>query len=338
MSHKKLIASSLTICSASAAWAMGTTNSHPVYSEELQKPITPFGKELIAQEALVQYLSPITAMADGNLAARVETKPLAYEVKQGDTLYQIAQFFGVDYHDLAKYNHLTDTQRLQTGQKLNIPILRKWIRVRMGETLESLAEKYQITKELILHLNPELQKSKQAYVGQWIAVPQLIDPAKSHKPNGRANQGKAKILPMQEKREAVAVVKQESEKQSSYVFQWPVDGQITSNFGWRNGRQHKGIDIWNAARSKTPIHSSLGGVVVRAGYAGSYGNLVVVDHGGGWVTYYAHLSRIHVHKGQKVDTGQLLGMMGSTGDSTGYHLHFEVRKNGQAINPLSVLR
>jgi murein DD-endopeptidase MepM/ murein hydrolase activator NlpD len=77
--------------------------------------------------------------------------------------------------------------------------------------------------------------------------------------------------------------------------------------------------------------------VTRAGYANGYGNLVVIDHGNGWVTYYAHLSRITVGKGQFLPVGSPLGYMGQTGHATGVHLHFEVRRNGKPINPLSVL-
>lgn len=100
---------------------------------------------------------------------------------------------------------------------------------------------------------------------------------------------------------------------------------------------HYGIDIWNRERTNSVIRASLGGRVIKAGYMNGYGNLVVVDHGNGWVTYYAHLSRITVSKGQVVSKGQSLGFMGQTGNATGVHLHFEVRRNGQPINPLSVL-
>ncbi|RAL23334.1 M23 family metallopeptidase [Thermoflavimicrobium daqui] len=338
MSHKKLIASSLTICSASATWAMGTTNSPLVLAEDLQNSKVDLRKELIAQEALVQYLSPITAVADGNLAAKIETKPLTYEVKAGDTLFQIGQFFGMDYHVLAKYNRLKDPYQLRVGQKLNIPILKKWIRVKMGETIESLAEKYKTSDQLIKHLNPELKQSNLIFVGQLIAVPQSLDIFKTHQLSDETeDRHKAKVLPIRQQNDEAVMNLQVSERKESYVFRWPVVGTLTSKYGWRNGRPHKGIDIWHAARSHTPIHSALHGVVTRAGYSSSYGNLVVIDHGNGWVTYYAHLSRILVSKGQKVTTGQILGMMGKTGDATGYHLHFEIRKNGQAINPLSLL-
>lgn len=325
MSRKKaLLASSLTICSASASWTMGT-DKHPVYAEELQNTKPDGNQELIAQEAFYQYLNPISAVAEGNLAAKVETKPLTYEVKKGDTLYRIGLFYGVHHDQLAQYNRVDDPHRLQVGRLLNIPLTRKWVRLKFGDTLESLAKEYNTTKELLLHLNPSLKESQITYVGQLIAVPQKLEVAKPSVPS------------VKQKRH-IRLATQPSIRHGSYVFKWPVSGQITSNFGWRNGRQHKGIDIWSAEKSRAVIHASLDGVVVKAGYSGAYGNLVVVDHGGGWETYYAHLSRISVSKGDRVETGQALGNMGQTGNATGYHLHFEVRKNDQAINPLSVLR
>jgi murein DD-endopeptidase MepM/ murein hydrolase activator NlpD len=337
MSRKKLIASSLTICSAAAPWSIGMTGSHPVYAEVTQQQPTEEnqGEEQAAQQALVQYLNPIVTMTEGNLATKVETKPFVHEVVKGDTLFGLGQYYGFSYQQLAKFNNLEDPCLLQVGQKLNIPIVRKWIRVKMGETLESIAEKYQTTVDLIKHLNPDIKNEHWIYVGQLIAVPQRLKISyPSVTPVRRSK--KVKILPISREEKAETIEKP-SGSGSMYPFQWPVVGQITSNFGWRQGRQHKGIDIWNAARSKTPIRASLSGRVTRAGYAGSYGNLVVIDHGNGWVTYYAHLSRIYVSKGQWVNTGEVIGKMGSTGDSTGDHLHFEVRKNGQAINPLSVL-
>ncbi|MBA4541859.1 MULTISPECIES: M23 family metallopeptidase [Thermoactinomyces] len=326
-SKRALLASSLAI-STTASWVVGN-DQHPAFAEDhLAGMDADPDQEHIAQEAVIQYLNPISQVAEGNLAATVETKPLTYQVKNGDTLSSIGRFFGMPYEDLARFNRLENPDFLEEGQQLNIPLVRKWVRLKFGDTAERLAREYKTTKELLLHLNPDLDKA--TYAGQLVAVPQKVEIPKQSSPvpvekENRKNQMKlvkGSVVPFQ----------------GSYVFRWPITGQITSNFGWRHGRMHKGIDIWNAAKSQTEIHAALGGTVVRAGYAGTYGNLVVIDHGGGWVTYYAHLSRIMVSKGEKVSTGQQLGYMGQTGRATGYHLHFEVRKNGKAINPLLVLK
>ena len=117
----------------------------------------------------------------------------------------------------------------------------------------------------------------------------------------------------------------------------PTAGRITSNFGMRRhpvlgyARMHKGMDI--AAPRGTPIYAALDGVVVAAGRAGGYGNVVKLSHGNGLASAYGHMSRIIARGGQRVARGQLIGYVGSTGLSTGPHLHFEIWKNGVSVNP-----
>ncbi len=121
---------------------------------------------------------------------------------------------------------------------------------------------------------------------------------------------------------------------------WPtVGGYISSGLGQRWGRLHKGIDIARRDRgSVPPIFAADGGTVEKAGYSGGFGNLVVINHGNGMKTKYAHLSSIHVSSGQKVSRGQTIGIMGRTGNATGVHLHFEVHVNGSLKNPVSYVR
>ena len=116
---------------------------------------------------------------------------------------------------------------------------------------------------------------------------------------------------------------------------WPVLGPVTSPFGWRWGRMHEGIDI--GVGSGTPIRAAASGTVIYAGWLGGYGNLVVIDHGGGLSTAYAHQSTIASGNGAFVGQGQVVGYVGSTGHSTGPHLHFEVRVNGIPHDPLGYL-
>ena len=116
---------------------------------------------------------------------------------------------------------------------------------------------------------------------------------------------------------------------------WPCDGVVVSGFGMRWGRMHEGIDIGCAYG--TPNRAAASGTVIYAGWLGGYGNLVVVDHGNGLSTAYAHASSILVSVGQSVSQGQTVSLVGSTGHSTGPHLHFEVRLNGVAVDPLPYL-
>lgn len=118
---------------------------------------------------------------------------------------------------------------------------------------------------------------------------------------------------------------------------WPAHGVFTSGYGWRWGRMHRGIDI--AGPTGTPIYAAAVGVVITAGWnSGGYGNLVEIEHPDGSVTLYAHNHRIMVQKGQQVEQGQQIAEMGSTGFSTGPHLHFEIHPSGQgAVNPMALL-
>jgi murein DD-endopeptidase MepM/ murein hydrolase activator NlpD len=116
---------------------------------------------------------------------------------------------------------------------------------------------------------------------------------------------------------------------------WPCDGPVVSGFGLRWGRMHEGIDIGCAYGA--PNRAAAAGTVIYAGWLGGYGNLVVVDHGNGLSTAYAHGSSILVGVGQTVTQGETVSLVGSTGNSSGPHLHFEVRVNGSAVDPLFYL-
>jgi murein DD-endopeptidase MepM/ murein hydrolase activator NlpD len=121
------------------------------------------------------------------------------------------------------------------------------------------------------------------------------------------------------------------------MFSWPVTGTITSPFGWRSNpfggspEFHQGLDI--AAPTGTTVTAAAGGTVIMAQWYGGYGNYILIDHGGGYSTGYGHLSAIYVSTGQSVQRGQAIGAVGSTGQSTGPHLHFEVRIAGKPVDP-----
>ena len=116
---------------------------------------------------------------------------------------------------------------------------------------------------------------------------------------------------------------------------WPVSGPITSPFGWRWGRMHQGIDI--GVGYGTPIQAAAAGTVIYCGWEEGYGNLVVIDNGGNLATAYGHQSSIAVTCGQHVDQGQTIGYVGCTGHCTGPHLHFEVRVDGNPVDPMGYL-
>jgi len=122
---------------------------------------------------------------------------------------------------------------------------------------------------------------------------------------------------------------------------WPINGAVTSGFGWRNSpleggsELHDGIDIAN--NMGTPVVATADGEVVKTGLSGGYGNIVQINHGNGIDTIYGHNSQIAVKVGQSVRKGQVISYVGSTGKSTGPHLHYEVRVNGKAVDPIKFL-
>ena len=124
-------------------------------------------------------------------------------------------------------------------------------------------------------------------------------------------------------------------KVSGSGMAWPANGSVTSGFGYRWGALHAGIDIANGIG--TPIRAAKAGTVILAGWNGGYGNAIVIDHGGGLSTLYGHMTRLRASEGQRVDQGDLIGDMGSTGNSTGSHLHFETRVGGGAQDPTRFL-
>lgn len=132
--------------------------------------------------------------------------------------------------------------------------------------------------------------------------------------------------------------KQESTLNGIYLAVNPVSGNITSRFGSREAirdHEHKGLDI--AAKTGTPIKAVADGTIIHSGVMGGYGNLIIIDHGNGVKTYYGHCSKLYVKKGDTVKAGKVIAAVGTTGNSTGSHLHLEVRLNDEILNPLKYL-
>ena len=127
----------------------------------------------------------------------------------------------------------------------------------------------------------------------------------------------------------------EARRRANLEFQWPLRGRLTSGFGPRGGRRHEGIAV--AARRGTEIDAAEDGRVIHSGRLGDYGKVVIVRHDGDYRSVYAHAHRTHVKKGQKVEKGQKIAEVGSTGRSTGPHLHFEIRQRQTPQDPMLYL-
>jgi murein DD-endopeptidase MepM/ murein hydrolase activator NlpD len=191
--------------------------------------------------------------------------------------------------------------------------------VKPGETLWRIARTYGVDERELAEVNDLLSPS-QIRVGQGLFIPGAkavleVPPVGSPLPPS----------PEQERRVFHRATQ----------FRWPVQGVLMSRFGVRGGEHHDGIDI--AAPEGSPIGAAGSGTVLFAGAHRGYGNLAVLDHGGGTATVYAHCSELLVHTGESVSAGQVIAKVGRTGRTTGPHLHFEVREHAQPRNPLFYL-
>jgi murein DD-endopeptidase MepM/ murein hydrolase activator NlpD len=225
-------------------------------------------------------------------------------VAEGETLSSIAENYHIDVATIEYANNLT-TETVVVGQELTILPQKGVIhQVNDGDTLWSIAKQYQVTLEALRIAN-DIQ-ADHITVGDNILIP------------GGRPRGETAISRGRENR-----------------FIWPTTGEISSPFGYRWGRLHAGIDIAND--EGTAVKAVRNGKVIFVGWCGGYGNAVMIDHGQEVVSLYGHLSKYYVQVGQVVQRGQRVAAMGTTGDSTGPHLHFEVRQYGKPVNPLNLL-
>jgi murein DD-endopeptidase MepM/ murein hydrolase activator NlpD len=235
----------------------------------------------------------------------------SYRVKAGDTISDLAEHFGLNQDTLHSINEIKHARLIQIGQILKIPNQDGIIhRVKRGETLAAVAGLYQTDPEVIRTVNELISHELSAGTALFIPGARL-DWADLQEINGD-------------------------------LFSWPLRGYITSPYGYRPSpftgvRQfHSGIDI--GAAMGAPIRAAMSGRVSSVGYDDSYGNFVVISHHSGYRTFYAHLSVIRVKPGVYVGTGERIGDVGTSGRSTGPHLHFTVYKNGVTVNPRGLIK
>ncbi|MDE3089125.1 MAG: M23 family metallopeptidase [Chloroflexota bacterium] len=267
-----------------------------------------------------------------NAPSRVRREVVKYTVLPGDTVSDIADQFNVSADSIMWANpKLEDNpDMLSLGQVLNIPPVSGVLyTVANGDTVQKIADKFKSKKvpadTLVQNIvNFEFNQQQhdlkppdyQLTVGQFVMVPDGFKPYIPRVVNAYSGP-----IP-------------ESAARGTGNFGWPVSGHITQKF-WSH---HPGIDI--GAPKGTPIYAADSGYVVVAGWDQervSYGFMILINHGNGYITRYGHLSSFNVEVGDSVKKGQLIGRVGSTGNSTGPHLHFEIIKDGVRRNPFSFL-
>ncbi|MEN6390341.1 MAG: M23 family metallopeptidase [Syntrophomonas sp.] len=259
------------------------------------------------------------AMDEGNfilsneaVASTAGAQALYHSVEPGDTLWDICQKYQTDLESVKAVNGLDEQSVLSIGQKLQIPgNMNRIHAVKKGETLWDIARKYNVSLEQLCSLNQGVN-AENLKIGMNLTLPDSA--RKTSSVNTTPSRGGA----------------------STAFFTWPIRGAITSSYGWRSSGFHHGTDI--SARYGDMVQAAAAGVVASTGYNGVYGKMIVIEHSDGSETLYAHLSSIGVSTGQRVKRGEAIGKIGTTGNSTGPHLHFEVKKGRKYVNPVNVLR
>jgi len=249
-----------------------------------------------------------------------------YIVKEGDTVSSIAQKFGISIDTIRWANNLKSINDIKPGQKLKIlPISGVLHTVRRGETVYSIAKMYGVSPQAIVDFPFNTFINDETFalaVGQELVVP-----------GGVVTKTKPWLSSKEKAKTEIASLPAPVFS-GDQQFIWPTHGTITQRFSW----YHRAIDIANPAAP--PVVAAQGGRIIVAGWTGvrAYGIHVIIDHGNGYKTLYAHLSSLNVSVGQQVLRGQIIGRMGSTGRSTGVHLHFEIRTPKGNVNPLGYLK
>lgn len=275
---------------------------------------------IILTEDGAAFLKPYLVTTQPGVAGRERIE--YYAVKSGDTISSIAQNYGLNVNTLLWENRLSLRSVLRIGQRLTIlPTNGLSYRVGRGETVSKIAKKFGVNADSINEFN---NLGGKLTVGQTLVIPGAkpiyTPPAVTSRVNTIIPESKFTLGP--------------SAPLSSSRMQWPtVNRRITQYFSWR----HPGLDI--ADKIGTPVYAAEDGIVEVAGWnRGGYGLYIIIDHGGGIKTLYSHNSKLLATVGDRVARGQQIAAMGSTGRSTGSHVHFEVRVYNRRTNPLNYTR
>lgn len=306
----------LTHSGMAAITALGVVMAPMIAQEFPGRSVNPWE---IASAPAVLSASTDDPGIDTQVSSKVRDSIIEYKVQEGDTIKSIAQKFDISESSIKWQNGLTN-DKIKIGQTLKIlPVTGIAHKVQKGDTVYSIAKKYDSESQAVVDFPFNSFANDETFelaVGQTIIVPDGVMPAAAV-----ASPSRRQITP-----DAGTVV-------ASGQFVWPTQGVISQRYAW----YHPGIDVANP--SMPGVVAADSGKVIYAGWdATGYGNMVLIDHGNGYRTRYGHLSQIFVISGQSVSRGSSVGRMGSTGRSTGPHLHFEIYLNGARLNPLNYLR
>lgn len=332
------LASHLSVVFVAAVVLLFSRISMPEWDFQLvAMPTASSGFESVSQQ-VTTYLSGQSAVGGEDVTFQPQIVPFTiipektrqevqtYSVQAGDTVLGIASKFNVRPETIQWSNPGIEQNPdlLSIGDQLNIlPVDGVLYTVRAGDTLSSLASRFKVTAEQIVAFEANDLKDVSASL---VAGDQIVLPGGT-KPVATPRQVAAAYTA------ATTAVAPSDALKGSGTFGWPTSGSISQNY-WGG---HPAIDI--ESRTGVPVKAADGGYVVVAGggWNGGYGNHVIIDHGNGFTTLYAHMNTIYVKAGENVSMGQQIGTVGNTGNSTGPHLHFEIRYQGYPRNPYSFL-
>jgi murein DD-endopeptidase MepM/ murein hydrolase activator NlpD len=239
-----------------------------------------------------------------------------YKVKMKDNLWKVSKNNGYSVHTIIGCNPQLETYEVGYNQKIILPSKAGTLHIfQKDDSLQKIAKRYDTSMHLITKFNPYIEKLS---AGEMVFIP--------------------------DRRPDISLLNDAMKKKYELrsLFTSPLGGRLSSTFGMRRHpvtglrSLHGGIDI--AVKEGTWVGAAASGVVILASYdVGHYGTAIFIDHGNGYITHYGHLSKIFVHVGQRVKARQLIAKSGSTGRSTGPHLHFTIKKNDVSIDPLKFI-
>lgn len=312
--------------SAVAAASMSAAPSSPVKSVEFKENV-----QLQPDSVTAAQILPEDKLED--LLIKGTFKNMTHTVVEGDCIGCIAKKYGITSQDIYDNNPgITENTVLQLGQEINVTAVRPLVTVQVTEDLN---QKETIPYTTQINNNDKLPKGETKVVQEGRDGSKLVK-YELVKENGQVVS--RKVVKQDVVEAPVMKIVERGTKvipsRGTGRLSWPAKGYISSGFGQRWGKLHKGIDIAGSGS----VMAADNGRVTYAGWDGDYGKEIVIDHGNGIETLYGHLSTISVKVGDVVQQGQKIGVKGSTGDSTGVHLHFEVHQNGRVQNPMRYLK
>lgn len=296
---------------------------------------TTFVEEVSLNDALVERVKVVSLERALDIVKNGAQKQAVYQVKNGDTLWDIARITGVSVDKILASNPGMNPDRLALGDILKMEKVEPLINV---ETVLTQVATEEVSAPV------EEKKDTSLYTGERRVLAQGRNGKREvvyriTSRNGSESERKvlSEVILEEAQPKVVATGTRVllASRSGGGRLGWPLSGSISSPYGPRGGGMHSGIDI--GSYTGAPVVAAESGTVVMAQWYGGYGKCIDISHGEGVITRYAHLSRIEVNVGDKVDRGELIGNVGTTGVATGPHLHFEVILNGQARNPFNYL-